>query len=88
MALGRGLHAYRVWALCCVCSIYRRKGVCQRDDTADSNDPNMYVRDVVAVFKFFAGAHPPVKKISHHHYVAAQALRSRTHVSAFALVVY
>ena len=51
----------------------------------DSNVLNMYV--VVAVFKLFAGAHPPVKIFSHHHH-AAQALRSRTHVSAFALVVY
>ena len=52
----------------------------------DSNDPNMYVRDVV--FNFSAGAHPPVKKNSHHYPIAAQALRSRIHVSAFALVVY
>jgi len=37
-----------------------------RMNAADSNDPNVYVRDVVAVFKPFAGAHPPSKKISHH----------------------
>jgi hypothetical protein len=54
----------------------------------NSNVPNIYVGDVIAVFKLLAGAHPPVKKFSHHHHVAAQALRSRTHVSAFALVVY
>ena len=55
----------------------------------DSNVPNIYIRDVIAIFKLFAGAHPLVKKFSyHHHHVAVQALRSRTHVSAFALVVY
>ena len=53
----------------------------------DSND-RICTLNVVAVFKLFAGAHPPVKKFSHHHHVAAQALRSRTHVFAFALVVY
>ena len=89
MAVRRGLHAYHVWVLCGVCNIYKRKGVCQRDDAADLNDLNMYVKDIVAVFKLFAGAHPPVKNFSHHyHHVAAQALRSHTHVFAFALVVY
>jgi len=44
-----------------VYNIYRRKGVHQRDNTADLNDPNMYVRDVVAMFKFFAKAHPLMK---------------------------
>jgi len=71
MALGRKLYAYRVWVLCGVYSIYRRKGVRQRDNTADLNDPNIYVRDVVAVFKLFARAHPLAKKILHHHSIVA-----------------
>ena len=54
----------------------------------DLNDPNIYVRDVVVVFKLFYWGSPPSKIFLHHHPVAAQVLRSRTHVSAFALVVY
>ena len=54
----------------------------------DLNDRTCII-DVVAIFKLFAGAYPLVKIFSHHyHHVAAQALHSRTHVSAFALVVY
>jgi len=48
----------------------------------------MYIRDVVAVFKLFCWGSPLSEKSLHHHDVAAQALRSRTYVSAFALVVY
>jgi len=51
-----------VWVLRGVCSIRRRKGVRQRGDTADSNDPNMYVRDVVVVFKLFCWGSPPSEK--------------------------
>ena len=41
-------------------------------NAVDSNDPNMYIRDMVAVFKLFAGAHPPIKIFSYHyHYVTA-----------------
>ena len=44
---------------------------------------------MVAVFKLFTRAYPPSENFSHYYYhVAAQALRSRTYVSAFALVVY
>ena len=57
-------------------------------DAVDLNVPNMYVRDVVAVFKLFCWGSPPSKNFSHYHPVAAQALRSHIHVSAFALVVY
>jgi len=88
MALGRGLLTYCVWVLRGICSICRREGVHQRDDTANSNDLNIYVRDVVAMFKLFTRAQPLVKKNLHHYHVAIQALRSHTHVSAFALVVY
>jgi len=61
MALGRRLHMYRVWTLCSIYSIYKRQGVRQRDNTTDLNDLNMYVRDVVAIFKLFARTHPPAK---------------------------
>ena len=57
-ASGRGLHAYYVWVLCDVCSIYKREGVHRRNDTADLNDPKMYVKDVVAVFQFLLGLTP------------------------------
>jgi hypothetical protein len=88
LCLGRGLYAY-IYRCCIVYIVFiggreYAKGII----LINSNVPNIYVRDIVAVFKLFARAHPPVKKISHYHYVAAQAQRSRTHVSAFALVVY
>src|SRR6266568_1868921 len=50
-----------VWVLCGVCSIRKREGVRQRNDTADLNDPNVYVGDVVAVFKLLLGLTPQRK---------------------------
>src|SRR6266702_7142215 len=50
-----------IWVLCGVCSICKKKGVRQRNNTADSNDPNMYVGDVVAVFKLLLGLTPQRK---------------------------
>jgi len=55
-------------------------------DAVDLNVPNMYVGDVV--FKLFCWGSSPSKKILYYYFVAAQALRSHTHVSVFALVVY
>ena len=43
--------------------------------------------DVMAVLSFHWGP-PPSEKSSRYHQVVAPAQRSRTHVSAFALVVY
>ena len=37
------------------------KGYAKGMILVDLNVLNMYVRDVVAVYKLFAGAHPPVK---------------------------
>jgi len=83
------LHAYCVYVYAALCSVF----VGEREnaggmDACRFECPNMYVRDVVVVFKLFRWGSPPSEKFSHHHPVAAQALRSRTHVSAFALVVY
>src|SRR6266702_7553860 len=50
-----------IWVLCGVCNIYKREGVRQRNDTADLNDPNMYVGDVVAVFRLLLGLTPQRK---------------------------
>jgi len=45
--------------------------------------------DVVVVFVGPPlGLTLPAEDLSHYHHVEAPALRSRTHVSAFALVVY
>ena len=89
MASWRGLHAYYIWVLYNIYNIYERKRIRQKDNTAHLNDPNIYIRDVIAMFKLFAKAHPLIKKISHYyHHIAMQALRSYIHVSAFALVVY
>src|SRR6266568_6462365 len=54
-----------MWILCGVCSIRRREGVRQRNDTCRFECPNMYVRDVVAVFKLFCWGSPPSEKFSH-----------------------
>jgi len=60
----------------------------QKDDTANLNDPNIYIRDVVVIFKLFRWGLPPSKKNFTLHSVTAQALRSHIYVFIFALVVY
>ena len=78
-----------IWVLCGVCSIYRREGERWRDECLSIQMTECVRWRHGSCIQTFAGAHPPVKKFSHHHHhVAAQALRSRTHVFAFALVVY
>ena len=50
---------------------------------------NRTLRDVVAVFASLCyGSPSQQKKISRRHHVAAPAMRCRTYVSAFALIVY
>src|SRR6266568_1078263 len=62
LCLKCGLHAY----VCGCCAVYvvfiKGRGYAKGIMLVNSNVPNMYVKDVVAVFKLFAGAHPPVKK--------------------------
>ena len=88
MALGRRLHAYYIYINATLCSIFIKerenaKGV----NAVNSNDLNVYVRDIVAMFKPLLGL-TPAKKSLHYYYVTAQALRSYTYISMFALVVY
>jgi len=67
--LGRGSHAY-IYGCCAVYIVFvGGRGYAKGIILINSNVPNMYVGDVVAVFKLFAGAYPPVKKISQHHHV-------------------
>jgi len=83
------LHAYCVYVYATLHSVFvggreNARGI----DACRFECLNIYVRDIVAVFKLFCWGSSPSEKISHYHSVAAQALRSHTHVSAFALVVY
>ena len=79
-----------VWVLRGICSIRRREGVRQRDNCLLIRMTERVTIDVVCscVQTFYWGSPPSEKFLYHHHHIAAQALRSRTHVSAFALVVY
>jgi len=60
------------WIACVLCVygcyiVYiifiKGREVRQKDDTANLNNLNMYVRDVVVVFKLFCWGLPPSKKI-------------------------
>ena len=52
------------------------------------NNLNIYIKDIVAMFKLFARAYSLMKNFHTTNYVATQALRSRIYIFAFALVIY